>query len=199
MKKSDIIISKIFLYGLPVVFGLGVFSILYEKGFFKFPDSGLTSVWHGLSGLALGLWMSLTVYLAIRLLISETFREGVLTKITFMKERDEREELLTGKATKGTFLMTLALLFFLLCLSCFQVSIYRLPSEKAINGKTGVLTLGTNIILSQKQAMLAPPQENYRKNIFSYNLFPISTTGVILLLIIWHIFWYNFFMRRMTK
>lgn len=198
MKKSDFVLSKIFIYGLPMIICLAFFSASYERASLK-GCGNLADALHSLSGLGLGLWMMLTIYLAIRLLISETFREKILTKITFMKERDEREVLLTGKATKATFLITLALLFFLLCLSCFQVSIYRLPPEKAINGKTGVLTLGTNIVLSQRQAMSVSSQEGSQQNIFSYRLFPITTTGVILLLIIWHIFWYNFFIRRTIK
>ena len=192
MKRSDFILSRTFLYGLPAVICLAVYSAFYEKTSLQAAGNGTADFFHELTGLVLGAWMLLTVYLAARLLISGTFREEMLARITFMKERDEREALLTGKATKTTFLMTLALLFFLLCLSCFQVSLYRLPPEKAINGKTGVLTLGTSFALSRPPVPMKDVQHEY----FSYTALPISTTGIILILILWLIFWYNFFMRR---
>lgn len=198
MKRSDSVLSKIFLYGLPAVLGLALFCGFYERGVFKEPPAGL-AVLHDLTGLVLAVWMALTIYLSARLLLSEVFRDEVLTRFTFMKERDEREALLTGKATKTTFLVTLALLFFLLCLSCFQVSIYRLPPEKAVNGKTGMLSLGVHVDLLQGQAASRQQEEIHRKDIFLYTALPISATGIILLLIIWQVAWYNLLMRRWIK
>ncbi len=195
MKRSDFILSRTFLYGLPAVICLAVYSAIYEKASLQAAGNVTANFLHELTGLVLGTWMLLTVYLAVRLLISETFRDEILARITFMKERDEREALLTGKATKTTFLMTLALLFLLLCLSCFQVSLYHLPPEKAVNGKTGVLTLGTSFKLAQPPVPMKGVQQEY----FSYTALPVSTTGIILILILWHIFWYNFSMRREMK
>jgi len=198
MRTSDRILSKIFLYGLPAVLGLALFCGFYERGFFKGPAAGL-AVLHDLTGLVLAVWMALTIYLSARLIVSEPFRDKVLARITFIKERDEREALLTGKATKTTFLATLALLFFLLCLSCFQVSVYRLPPEKAVNGKTGIVSLGVHVDLFQGPAARRQGQEIRRQDIFLYTALPVSATGIILLLIIWQVAWYNILMRRAIK
>jgi len=71
------------------------------------------------------------------------------------------------------------------------------PVEKAVNGKTGFVRLGINLNFIQEQA--APSQNIGVKNIFSYTNFPISATGIIFILIIWNILWYNFFIRRSMK
>jgi hypothetical protein len=133
------------------------------------------------------------------LMVSGPFRDQVLAKLTFIRERDEREAILTGKATRTTFLTSLAILIFLFCLSCFQVSIYRVPPERAIDGKTGMVSLGLGFSLLEhpKQEMAKDILE--RKDIFSYTGLPVSSTAVILLLILWQVISYNYCMRRLIK
>jgi len=143
--------------------------------------------------------MTLSIYLSIRLLVSSSFREKVLAKLTFIRERDEREVLLTGKATKATFLASIAVLIFLFFLSCFQVSIYRVPPEKAVAGKTGFVSLGVGFNLLENPKQTATVDIVQKRDIFSYTGLPVSKTAVILLLILWQITAYNYAMRRMMK
>ncbi len=193
MKKADSLLLKVFLYGLPAVVALDVFSRAYNPETVQYAGSHLKFLYN-FSGLVFAVWMTLSIYLSIRLMISELFRDKVLAKLTFLRERDEREVILTGKATKTTFLTSLAILIFLFCLSCIQVSIYRVPLEKAIDGKTGFVSLGFSFDLLEKskQAVL-------EKNIFSYTGLPVSSTTIILLLVIWQIISYNYSIRRLTK
>jgi hypothetical protein len=116
-----------------------------------------------------------------------------------MRERDEREALLTGKATRTTFLTSLAILIFLFCLSCFQVSIYRVPPERAVDGRTGFISLGVGFNLLEHIAQDTPEHLAEKKDIFSYTGLPVSSTTVILILILWQIISYNFLMYRLTK
>jgi hypothetical protein len=88
--------------------------------------------------------MLLSIYLGVRLILSGPFRDSVLARLTFIRERDEREALLTGRATKTTLMTSLAILIFLFCLSCFQVSFFKLPPEKALDGKTRGFSLGSS-------------------------------------------------------
>jgi hypothetical protein len=132
-------------------------------------------------------------------MVSEPFRDQVIARITFMRERDEREALLTGKATRTTFLTSLAILIFLFCLSCFQVSIYRIPPEKAIDGKTGVISLGLGFSLLENTKQDRTRDITEKRDIFSYTGLPVSSTTVILILIGWQIISYNYLMRRLTK
>ena len=196
MKRLDFILLRIFLYGLPAIIVSGLFSSSQN------PESMARAAGHmrllyNSFGLILAVWIALAVYLSARLILSRSFREKVLTRLTFMKEQDEREIALTGKASKATLLMSIAVLVFLFFLSCFQVSFSRVPPEKAIGGKTGMVTLGFQLNLLEKagerEARITSGQ---RTNIFSYTGLPISSTAVILLLIVCQIALYNYTIRR---
>jgi hypothetical protein len=184
MNKLDYVLGKIFMFAIPIVILMAVMGNFCKNNF--------------ICGFLFALWILLAVYLSIRLIIAESFRDAVLVKLTFIKERDEREVLLTGKAVKTTFLTSLAVLLLLFCLSCFQISVYRTSPEKAINGKTGVVSLGFNLSLFP---VSAEPADNsvIQKNIFSYTQLPISATAVILLMILWQIIFYNCSMRKLLK
>lgn len=58
----------------------------------------------------MGLWFLSAVYFCVCLVLSPAFRETLLAKAAGFKERDEREELVTAKAARSVFLMTLGCL-----------------------------------------------------------------------------------------
>jgi hypothetical protein len=198
MKKVDSMLLKMFLYGLPFVIVFAIFAYLFSEGMIH-RDVNYLVLLNNIAGIMIALWMALSLYLSVRLLASGTFRDHVITRMTFMKEHDEREALLTGKATKATFLTTLAILIFLFCLSCFQVSVYRMPPEKAVNGKTGMLSLGLGFSLLEQDKRESLKEAIQNEHIFSYRGLPISSETIILLLIIWQIASYNYSMRRLMK
>ena len=199
MKRLDFVLLKIFLYGLPGVIVLAVFSSSRSAENITRAAPYVRLLYNS-SGLVFGLWIALVVYLSVRLMLSWSFREKVLTKLTFMKERDEREVALIGKASKATLLMSIAVLVFLFFLSCFQVSFFRVPPEKAIQGKTGMVTLGFRLNLLEGSKERETGTAHMQKtNIFSYTGLPISSTAVILLLIAWQIALYNYTIRRQAK
>jgi hypothetical protein len=198
MKRFDSLLLKIFLYGLPAVVVLAAFSYFYSTGIVShvYVYFRLLNL---LAGLVIAGWMTLCLYLSVRLMVSGPFRDRVMAKLTFIRERDEREAILTGKATRTTFLTSLAILIFLFCLSCFQVSIYRVPKERAIDGKTGFVSLGLGFSLLEHSKQDRANDKIEKKDMFSYTGLPVSSTAVTLLLIIWQILCYNYSMRRLTK
>jgi len=198
MKKLDSMLLKSFLYGLPVVIVLAVLSYVYSLGVVNNANAYFNLL-NSFAGFVFALWMTLSLYLSFRLIISGPFRDQVMARLTFIRERDEREAILTGKAARTTFLTSLAILIFLFCLSCFQVSVYRLPPEKAVNGKTGIVSLGIGFNLLEHSKQDKPKEIIEKKDIFSYTGLPLSSTTVILILIIWQIISYNYSMRRLTK
>lgn len=198
MKKFDPIFLKIFLFGFPVVAMFAIFSYFYSMGIVN-QTAGYAKVINNLAGLVFAMWMALSLYLCVRLMVSGLFRDQVIAKITFIRERDEREAILTGKATKTTFLTTLALLILLFCLSCFQVSVYRVPMENAVDGKTGIVSLGVGLNFIEHGKQAQPADAIPRKDIFSYQGLPISSTTVVIMLIFWQIVSYNYSMRRLMK
>lgn len=198
MKRFDSVLLRIFLYGIPLLVVYGAYAYIYCSSPGGRPDD-IRRFFYNLGGLVLAVWMILSIYLSIRLMVSESFRDKVLSKVTLIKERDEREIMLTGKAVKTTFLTSIAILIFLFFLSCFQVSLYKVPPEAAIDGKTGVLTLDVNVQLLQDSRAENPADPMHVADIISYRGLPISSTAVILLLILWQIASYNYSMRRLIK
>jgi hypothetical protein len=198
MKRFDSMLLKVFLYGLPAVVVFAAFSYSYSLGVVNHAYVYLRLL-NGLAGLVIAVWMTLSLYLSVRLMVSGPFRDQVIAKLTFIRERDEREAILTGKATRTTFLTSLAILIFLFCLSCFQVSIYRVPPERAVDGKTGIVSLGLGFSLLEHSKQDTPKDTIEKKNIFSYTGLPVSNTAVILMLIGWQIISYNYSMRRLTR
>ena len=198
MKRLDSILLKLFLYGLPAFIAFAAFSYAYSLGVLNHANAYLNLL-NSFAGLVFALWMTLALYLSARLMVSGPFRDQVLAKITFIRERDEREAMLTGKATRTTFLTSLAVLIFLFCLSCFQISIYRLPLEKAVDGKTGIVSLGLGFNLLEHSKQDNPSETVEKKDIFSYTGLPVSSATVILILIAWQIISYNYSMRRLAK
>jgi len=198
MKRFDSIMLKVFLFGFPLFIVLAVFAYFYSESVFD-PGLGYVRIINNFAGLIITVWMALLLYLSVRLMISEQFRDQVIVKITFMRERDEREEFLTGKATRATFSTSLAILIFLFCLACFQISIYKLPPDKAVNGKTGMITLGMGFSLLESDRQEQHADTIQKEYIFDYRGLPVSSATIILLIIIWQVGYYNYSMRRLLK
>jgi len=198
MKKLDSLLLKVFLYGLPVFVMLAVYAHFFAAGAVErdAPYTGFLN--SGFFGVAVAMWLALSVYLSIRLLISGPFREQVIAKITVIKERDERETHLTGKAARATLLTTLALLVLLFCLNSIQVAVYRLPPEKAVEGRTGILSMGVGFDLLKNDAA-ERPDAVARQYIFKYKGLPLSSSAIILILMAWQIASYNYSMKRLLK
>ena len=74
-----------------------------------------------------------------------------------------------------------------------------MPQDKAVDGKTGRITLGLGFNLLESSKQVRPPEAIQKTDIFSYTGLPISSTAVILLLIIWQIISYNYSMQRLIK
>ncbi|MDD3845575.1 MAG: hypothetical protein PHC90_04365 [Syntrophorhabdaceae bacterium] len=195
MKRLDPFILNVFLCGLPVLAGIALFNYVFHAGLAAGP---LKTVYNA-SGFLYAAWMLLSVYLSVRLVLSGPFRDRVLARLTFMRERDERETLLTGRATKTTLMTSLAILIFLFCLSCFQVSFFKLPPDKALDGKTRGFTLGVGFSLLNESGAMGSNAALRQYDVFSYNGLPISSSAIILLLIAWQIVSYNCTIRRLTK
>ncbi len=195
MKRLDSIMLKVFLWGLPVLAGGALFNYIFDTGLAASP---LKAVYNA-SGFSYALWMLLSIYLGVRLIVSGTFRDRVLARLTFMRERDEREALLTGRATRTTLMTSLAILIFLFCLSCFQVSFFKLPPEKALDGKTRGFSLGLKLSLLKDFETKRNDTAIRQYDVFSYDGLPVSSSTIILLLIVWQIVSYNCTMRRLTR
>ena len=187
MRKVDLNVFKVFLLGLPFVFTLALATN-------KFEALSANEYLNSMSGFVFGTWMFLALYLSLRLIFSSEFRSSVLARVSLFKERDEREAAVTATATRNSFLTTLAVLVFLLCLSMFQVAVHKLPAEQAINGKTGTISLGVYFTPVNSSTSGTDAQSNL--DYFRYSGLPLSNSALTLLLILWLIGSFNYFARK---
>ncbi len=197
MKRYDSVLLRVFLWGIPAI---AVLAFSASQGDWTSADpAGWLHLLNRGFGIILALWMGLSLFLSLRMILSEPLRDAVLTRLTFIRERDEREALLTGRATKATFLMSLAILILLFGLSAIQVSVYRVPPERAIHGKTGMVTMGVGFCLLDQAERKISGTVVPRQDIFSYAGLPLSSSAVILILIAVQILFYNISVRRLIR
>lgn len=198
MKKWDMVLLKGFLYGLPVVVGYAVFAYCVDWRTVGRSNEYLKSL-YDFGGLVLGLWMMISIALSVQMVVSKEFRDSVLVKLTLIKERDERETFLTGRAAKEVFLTSIAILIFLFCLSCFEVSLYRLPPDQAVDGKARVISLGVKFELFDQATLKNGDGSLQKESIIAYSGLPFSHSSVILGLLFWQIIAYNYSMKQLMK
>lgn len=193
MKRFDEWVLKAFLTSLP-------FLALYAAAAFWFElaeraqRNGLAKICYDLSGLWIGLTMSMALYLSVRLTLSAAFRETVLMKLTFVPERDEREVQLSAGAAKRTLLSSVALLLLLLCLSCFKIELSPLPEEQRIDGHTKQLSLQVEFRLLEEERQHDGPEPYV-----AYNGLPLSGSALVLGMLVWQVASYNYMMRRALR
>jgi len=197
MNKLDGILLRVFIYELPIllIWFISIFSFDLAA---SAQNNFYAEIWYDFGGcFILSSWMIITIYLSIRLIVSNVLRDKILSKLIVLRERDEREVKLTGEAAKTTMLTTLAVLILLFCLSCFQFSVSNLPTEQIIDGKTKEISLGLSFNASEQQA--ANSVQDQVNNIISYSGLPISNTMLIIGIIGWQVVSYNYAMKHKLK
>ena len=73
------------------------------------------------------IWTLTSLFLSISLFFSEKNRGVVLKKLSGIKERDEREVQIMGRALKSSYLTTMTILFFLLFISLDKIISHTMP------------------------------------------------------------------------
>jgi len=196
MTKITRYIQNYLLFGLPLVLicmGWGTYQtereILTQSSFL------VRALWELLSW-NLIVWFLVLILFLILLVVSVKMREKTLTRLANLKERDEREEFITGKASRAAYISTLSLLIFLLFLSIFSVSIYRVPESQAINGKRGTVSIGLKFnLLDQRGPEVGPAGEV----LFASSDLPLSKSAILLTLIIWQVGVFSLTARRVNQ
>jgi hypothetical protein len=189
MNKAFRIIQNYLIYAFPfMLLNMGWGAIRhgkYENIFIK----GIIEVldWN------LMLWFAALIIFLIFIVSVPMAREKTLKRLANLKERDEREEYITGKALRGAYLATLSLLIFLLFMSIFNLNIYKTPESKAVDGKTGVLSIGLGFKLLD-EPKVTTNSEN--KMIFETKDIPLSKTAILLILLFWQVASFNLYARR---
>jgi cytochrome b subunit of formate dehydrogenase len=76
-------------------------------------------------------WFAALILFLALLIAMPSVREKTLWRLANIKDRDEREQYITGLTSLSTYISTLSLLIFFLFFSIFSMRIYRAPTEEA--------------------------------------------------------------------
>jgi hypothetical protein len=146
------------------------------------------------------IWTLTSWFLSISMFFSKNTRLIVLKKLSGIKERDEREVQIVGKASRAGYLTTMTILLFLLFLSVFSVCVSVKQDDNVEPGQprgTLGITAGIGYEIFNSWAIITE-KEGY-DSYFEYNGLPLSTPTLILLLLVWQIVSYRFVSLRALK
>jgi|GEM_PF-492963 len=196
MNRLNRIIPKYLVLAFPAVL------IMFAWGFFQNQQGVLSlnnrlvyAAWTALA-FHLMLWLAVFIYFIFLLLLSPSLRDQFLAKLIGIKERDERESQIIGRAGRFSFLFTLALLVFFLFFSTINISVTRLPAEKAVDGKRHSLSIGMSFLVFDKNAC-TKNQYSYRDTYtYSTQTFLPSKQIMLLVLIVWHLGTFYYLSRK---
>jgi len=130
------------------------------------------------------IWILSIAYFFLTLLFYGTFRESILSALAGFKERDEREQLVTAKAARATFLFMLAVQLVMLIMTFTSIHLLRTPDGH------GTLTVGMHIdtalhgnLLNGADISPSNTQVPETTDIHRY-LLPPNFAGILLFLIL---------------
>ncbi len=182
MKKFNQYLQKYLVYGSPFVMALVAWDYIRPMPHRTAPESSLIlkCLWEVMSW-NLILWFLALIIFMVMLVINKESQEQSVKFLAGIKERDEREQLVTGIAARTSFVATTSLLIFLLFMSCFTLRIAKNP-DASVDGKKSSLTIGFKLDAASMQEPTNEDGVMYeRKDI------PLSKSGIILLILIWQV------------
>ena len=152
-------------------------------------SGGLTTLWTAL-GFNLMFWFVTLILFLIILVVAPSVREKTLTRLANINERDEREQYITGRAARATYISTLSLMILLFFLSMFSVKVSQIPHKKLM------VSVGLHFGL-----LANTPVENNSKEevLFETNNIQLSSSATLLILLSSQLLIFNLVARREQK
>ncbi|MES2855266.1 MAG: hypothetical protein V4692_05360 [Bdellovibrionota bacterium] len=194
-------VQRYLLYVFPVVLFVVIWSQLQSEREIRSSSNLLTVGLWEVTSWSLIIWFFLLPVFILILTFSQRAKDEFFKKISLIRERDEREELITGVATKRAFVSTLSLLILLVFLSAFKFNITKLPPEEAINGKSKTLSISMGFkLLDDAKVEPANPDSGVGGApdavLVESRELPLSKTAILLLVIGWQLAVYRLSVRR---
>ena len=169
---------------LPFVIAVAVWHSLQQNnpGLLDQTSFFATAAWEILSW-NLMLWFAVLIGFLVALIFSSDAREATLSRLANIKDRDEREKYITGKAAQSAYLSTLSIMILVLSL---RVS--NLPADAQADGKTKAVSIGINLSLTDETPAAG---EGQNQAVFESKGIPVSKTAIIFVLLSWQLFMFN--------
>jgi len=190
MNKLIRYIQAYLLFSLPFIFTDFAFSLF-------FPKTELTYFVQQIIGWNIVPWFFVLIVFLIMLVVIPQAREMTLRRLANIKERDEREEYITGKASRVTYISTLSLLILLLFFSMFSITVERLPKTQNLKSPHHALKLGFKFSPFEDLQSFANKSKN--NIIFGYEKITLSKSSLLLILLIWQLVIFNLSARKEQK
>lgn len=193
MTKVIRIVQTYLFYSLPfILICMAWGSIKPERDILTDATFFTKVAWEVLSWNLMLWFIVLIVFLLLLVLIPEA-REKTLKRLANLKERDEREQYITGKASRSAYISTLSLLIFLLFISIFSLNISKIPDHEIKDGKSKTLSIGLGFSLLDESKVKMDSTGNI---LFETKDIPLSKSAILLILIGWQLVSFNLSARR---
>ena len=139
-------------------------------------------------------WMLSLAYCVLALLFYEAFRESLLSRLAGFREQDERERLVTARAARATFLLTLAFQIALLVMSMTGVHLVRTPDgHGSLSIWMGLRSENLDFYARPAAPVPSGPPTSFD---FRSQLLPPNVTPILLLTILVQLGGFRLFSRR---
>lgn len=198
MKAINRIVVYYFVIALPLLAAAWVIFPAFTRTE-KAVGSAFFEWGNAATGYLFSLWVVTALYVAVAVIVSPRFREHLLKLIARIKERDEREAMIVGRASRNVFLLNVALIVCLLIFNLVTVHVSRLPEGQTIAGKERNLFIGLNLSPVEGTACASPgPEGSGGQTLFDYH-FPLSVSGVLYLMMIVNLGAFSYYARRLER
>lgn len=195
MNKIIRLIQNYLIIALPFVIACMVWETLYPTIEFEKDISLFTKLlWEGLS-FNLILWFAMLILFLLSIVIVPGIREKTLRRLANLKERDEREQYITGKASRAAYLSTLSVMILFLFFSMFSLRLTTIPKNPATGTKHSLRAgIGLHISLLNNQETT---DRNSEGNVlFDSRDISLSSSATIFLLLTWQLLIFNYTARK---
>lgn len=203
MNKVIRFVQNYLIIALPFVIACMVWSTLLPEER-SWPHTAIKILWDVL-GINLMSWFAVLMVFLTSTVLFPSVREKTLQRLGQLKERDEREQAITGKASRFTYISTLSLTLFFLFFSVISLKVTSLPKEPGMNKDPSRPSRRVSIsahfnLLKQEQAyhegIGAMETSAAEKVLIDSNRIALSTPAILLVLLCWQLSAFNMTTRR---
>lgn len=185
------------LYGFVFVIALLIWGawLAYFSPLNLIADSNIViRILHELLSYNLMAWFSTLVLYMVFMVAIPSVREKTLRRLANIQERDEREEYITGKAARASYIATLSLTLFLLFFSFININLTKLNQTDPHKPGHSV-GIGIHYSFFNDSEVKKSSNEQVTA-IFDSNQLSLSSSTIILMLLGWQLVVFNLAARR---
>lgn len=195
MHKLFRYIQNYLIYGFLPVVGLIIWSIFLNRNIAE--SNLLVRIIHEVLSYNTMIWFVTFILFMVSIVIIPGIRETVLRRLANLQERDEREEYITGKAARSSYIATLSLTLFLLFFSLFNFSYSKLAQSSPDKpGHSVGVGFGYRVFVetaADKQTVEGVTP------IFNSTSYAFSGSTLLLILLGWQLLSFNLSARKLSK